>query len=198
MFSIFSSVPQSCYWHDYWLKWATSVVTHFLSLHLGLVFRSAQTTSWNFDDLEICLLQCHCLNFFVGSIPYCAVIFTLRKFCIYNCSQTPNPISALSLTFGMPHGAETKVHILFSCIGVCFTVGLLVTSDTVPYSHRLTGICKRLSGANSSWTWGNNGGHVATNTRIFSTVRCTSYCILDSWFVVSYVFKYSAVEVFKR
>lgn len=41
-------------------------------------------------------------------------------------------------------------------MGVCFTVGLLVASDTVPYSD-----CS----LDATWNGGNNGGQVGTNTR---------------------------------
>jgi hypothetical protein len=45
---------------------------------------------------------------------------------------------------------------LYSFMGVCCTVGLLVTIDTVTYSD-----CS----LDATWTRGNNGAQVGTNTR---------------------------------
>ena len=48
---------------------------------------------------------------------------------------------------------------------MCFTVGLLVTTDTVSYSDCSTGICKGLFGLDVTWTVGNNDGQVGANAR---------------------------------
>ena len=92
--------------------------------------------------------------------------------------KSPTPSVHCNLHLEFPTVLRRKsILILFSDVGVCFTVGLLVTSDTVRYSD-----CS----LDATWTWGNNGGQVGTNTRQYTTssaVRCASSCIRKSWFV---------------
>ena len=124
-----SSVPQSCYGRD----------KCFALGHIGCYTYSWQVTFRpNFRSAQIFpelrrprnVLYAVSLSRLVGFIIHGVLILTLRTFGIYNCSQIPDPFCPLQLTFRMPHGAE----ILFSDMGECFTVGLLVTNDTVPYS----------------------------------------------------------------
>lgn len=173
-----SSVPQSCYGRD----------KCFAKGHVGCYTYSWQMTLRpNFRSAPIFLQLRRSLNVLHEvSVSSCSWVYNSRLWSFWHFEhsgltdvlKSPTPSVHCNLHLEFPTVLRRKsILILFSDVGVCFTVGLLVTSDTVRYSD-----CS----LDATWTWGNNGGQVGTNTRQYTTssaVRCASSCIRKSWFV---------------